>query len=78
VRVATNIHIVLQGKMPSISDTEQGATKKLHLKKVVKVNQLASCYESRHGYLAIGGRHVTVGNESILDPQIYFDGSEQP
>jgi len=55
VSVATNIHIILKGKMPSIAQAEQGATKKLHLKKIVKVNQLASCYESRHGYLAIGG-----------------------
>jgi hypothetical protein len=55
VSVATNIHIILKGKMRSIAQAEQGATKKLHLKKIVKVNQLASCYESRHGYLAIGG-----------------------
>lgn len=71
MRVATNIHIILQGKMPSIAQAEEGATKKLHLKKIVKVNQLASCYESRHGYLAIGGRHITISNESIVDLQIY-------
>jgi hypothetical protein len=71
VSVATNIHIILKGNTPSIAQAEQGATKKLHLKKIVKVNQLASCYESRHRYLAIGGSHITISNKSIVDLQIY-------
>jgi hypothetical protein len=54
VRLA-NVHIILQGHMLLIAQAEQSATKNLHLKKTVKVIQLASCYESRHGYLAIGG-----------------------
>jgi hypothetical protein len=53
VRVA-NVNI-LQGHMQLIAQAERGATKNLHLKKTVKVIQIANCYESRHGYLAIEG-----------------------
>jgi hypothetical protein len=62
---------MLQGKMPLIAQAKQGATKKLHLKMIVKVKQLANWYESRHGYLAIGAQHVTNSNESVVDLQIY-------
>lgn len=71
MRAATSVHIMLQGKMPLIAQAEQGATKKLHLKMIVKVKQLANWYESRHGYLAIGGQHITNSNESMVDLQIY-------
>jgi hypothetical protein len=54
-RVNIQKSMILQGHMQLIAQAERGATKNLHLKKTVKVIQLANCYESRHGYLAIGG-----------------------
>jgi hypothetical protein len=52
-----------------VAQIEHGATKTLHLKKEAKMNQLASCYETRYGCWATGSQHITVSSEKMVDLQ---------